>query len=138
LNYVDGCTNILIKVITMVFELVTSQIQLKFAVCNSNTRKMKSISGWKDEDSVVKKNLSDLFVRRKAWFHLSILEVKIFLTKRIFELFELNLYYLICLSNNHFVLGHESCDKSWDFYKFLELSHFYFVVLSLLENIHID
>jgi hypothetical protein len=40
---------------TMVFELMRNQIQLEFAVCNSHTRKMKSISGWKDENSVVKK-----------------------------------------------------------------------------------
>jgi uncharacterized metal-binding protein len=45
LIYVDGCTNILIQVITMVSELMRSQIQLEFAVCNSHTRKMKSISG---------------------------------------------------------------------------------------------
>jgi len=32
-------------VITMVSELMRSQIQLEFAVCNSHTRKMKSISG---------------------------------------------------------------------------------------------
>lgn len=40
---------------TMVFELMRSQIQLEFVVCNSHTRKMKSISGWKDKDSIVEK-----------------------------------------------------------------------------------
>jgi hypothetical protein len=31
--------------IIVVFELMRSQIQLEFAVCNSHTRKMKSILG---------------------------------------------------------------------------------------------
>jgi hypothetical protein len=118
----DGYTNILIKVITMVSELLRNQIQLEFAVCNSHTRKMKSISGWKDKDL-----WKNLFVRRKYFWQ-----------KEFFNYLNSNLYYLICLSNNLFVLGHESYEKSWDFYRFLELSNFYFVVLSSLENIHID
>jgi hypothetical protein len=139
LIYVDDCTNILIKVITMVFELLRSQIQLEFAVCNSHTRKMKSISGWKDEDSVVeKKNYLIYLSEEKLDFICRYWKWKYFWQKEIFNYLNSNLYYLICLSNNLFVLGHESYNKSWDFYKFLELSNFYFVVLSLLENIHID
>jgi hypothetical protein len=64
---VDGCTNILIRMITIVFELMRSQILLEFAVCNSHTRNMKSIIDRKAKDFVVKKYMIiDLFVRRKC------------------------------------------------------------------------
>jgi hypothetical protein len=44
-----------------------SQILLEFVICNSHTRKMKSILGWKDKEFVMKKYLIiDLFIIRKA------------------------------------------------------------------------
>jgi hypothetical protein len=76
---VDGYTNILIKVITIVFELMRSQTLLEFAVCNLHTRKMILIFGWKDEDFVVKKLSDNWFVCQKK--SLISCEVKIFWLK---------------------------------------------------------
>jgi hypothetical protein len=136
---VDGCTNILIRVIIMVFELMRSQILLEFAVCNLHTRKMKSINDWKDEDSVVRKKIYLICLsEKKLDFICRYWKWKYCWQKEFLNYLNSNWYYLICLLNNFFVLGHESCNKSLDIYKFLELCNFYFVVLSLLENIHIN